>query len=124
MSSLRILCQDNPQRTIALVTAEHALIFHHHSTDPVPSRHNYNNESPRCLVEFLELSSADLKNYRFLGHGYGTLGLINLNEDVFLCVVTGFSRAATVRPGEAVLRIENVDFCIFSLFPRIIVCMV
>lgn len=112
MSSLRILCQDNPQRNVALVTAEHALIYQHHYSDTASSSHYNSNEPPRCQVEFSDLSSVDLKNYRFLGHGYGTLGLINLNEDVFLCVVTGFSRAATVRPGETVLRIDDVDFCI------------
>ena len=108
MSSLRILCQDHPQRTIVLATAEHALIFQYCSTDPAP---NVSNEPPRCLVKFSGLSSVDLKGYRFLGNGYGTLGLITLDEDVFLCVVTGSSKAATVRPGETVLRIENVDFC-------------
>ena len=109
MSSLRILCQDHPQRTIVLATAEHALIFQYCSADPAP---NVSNEPPRCLVKFSGLSSVDLKGYRFLGNGYGTLGLITLDEDVFLCVVTGSSKAATVRPGETVLRIENVDFCI------------
>lgn len=106
MSSLRIFCQDYPQRTIALVTPEHALIFYC-STDIVP---NSQREPPRCLVEFSSLSSVDLKGYRVLGNGYGTLGLVTLNEDVFLCVVTGSSKAATVRPGETILRIDNVDF--------------
>lgn len=111
MSSLRIFCQDYPQRTIALVTPEHALIFYC-STDIVP---NSQREPPRCLVEFSSLSSVDLKGYRALGNGYGTLGLVTLNEDVFLCVVTGSSKAATVRPGETILRIDNVDFCTTSL---------
>lgn len=110
MSSLRILCQDYPQRTIALVTAEHALVFHC-STDIVSNSQRHSDEPPRCLVKFSRLSSVDLKGYRFLGNGYGTLGLVTLNEDVFLCVVTGSSKAATVRPGETVLRIDNVDFC-------------
>lgn len=116
MSSLRILCQDYPHRAIALVTAEHALIFQHCSTDPAPNTQRH-NEPPRCLVKFSSLSSVDLKDYRFLGYGYGTLGLITLDEDVFLCVVTGSSRAATVRPGETVLRIDSVNFCIIPYNP-------
>jgi hypothetical protein len=36
--------------------------------------------------------------------------MITLNEDVFVCVVTGASQAATVRPGETVSRIDNVGF--------------
>ncbi|XHG05215.1 hypothetical protein AWENTII_008459 [Aspergillus wentii] len=107
MSSLRILCRDLPHRTIALVTTEYALIFQHGSIDAVASNQN---GTPRCLVEFSNISSIDWRDYRFLGEGYGTLGLITLDEDVFLCVVTGSSKAATVRPGETVSRIDNVDF--------------
>lgn len=105
MSNLRVLCRDNPQRTIALVSSDHALVFHHTSTDTGAK------DSPRCQVEFLDLGSADLDGYRPLGIGYGTLGLVTLNEDVFVCVVTGSSQAATVRPGEIVSRIDNVGFC-------------
>jgi hypothetical protein len=57
------------------------------------------------------LKSVDLKGYRALGHGFGTLGLITLGEEVFLSIVTGSSSAAVVRPGEAISRIDNVDFC-------------
>jgi hypothetical protein len=52
----------------------------------------------------------DLQDYRLLGEAQGTLGLITLNKDVFLCVVTTSSRAATVKPGETILRIDNVEF--------------
>ena len=112
MSSLRILCQDHPQRIIVLATAEHALIFQYCSADPAP---NVSNEPPRCLVKFSGLSSVDLKGYRFLGNGYGTLGLITLDEDVFLCVVTGSSKAATVRPGETVLKDRKCGFLYYAI---------
>lgn len=105
MSNLRVLCRDQPQRTIALVSSDHALVFHYTPTDTVAK------DSPRCQVEFLDTTSVDLKGYRSLGHGNGTLGLITFNEDVFVCVVTSSSQAATVKPGESVSRIDSVGFC-------------
>ncbi|KAJ5875527.1 Inositol-1-4-5-trisphosphate 5-phosphatase 1 [Penicillium subrubescens] len=104
MFNLRVLCQDQPRRTIALLASDHVLIFHYNEAEGGP------RAAPRCQVEFLEASSVDLAGYRSLGAGYGTLGLVTLNEDVFVCVVTGSSQAATVRPAEAVSRIDNVDF--------------
>jgi hypothetical protein len=108
MSNLRVLCRDYPKRTIALVSSDHALVFHYTSTDTGAK------DRPRCLVEFLDLTLVDLEGYRPLGIGYGTLGLVTINEDVFVCVVTGSSQAATVRPGEIVSRIDNVGFCRFD----------
>ncbi|KAJ5053555.1 Inositol-1,4,5-trisphosphate 5-phosphatase 1 [Penicillium rubens] len=104
MTNLRVLCRDQPQRTIALVSSEYALVFHYTSADTSAK------DSPRCQVELSDLGAVDLKGYRPLGYGYGTLGLVTLNEDVFVCVVTSSSQAATVRPGETVSRIDNVGF--------------
>lgn len=105
MFNLRVLCRDQPQRTIALVTSDHALIFHYSAAETGAKT------APRCQVEFANVSSVDLEGYRSLGAGHGTLGMITLGDDVFVCVVTGSSQAATVRPGESVSRIDNVDFC-------------
>ncbi|GFF16671.1 DNase I-like protein [Aspergillus terreus] len=110
MTSLRILSRDHPHRTLALATDDCALIFQYTSESGAGHQRRNNNDPPRCLVEFVSHSSAELKGYRSLGLGFGTLGLVTLDEDVFLCVVTGSSRAATVRPGETVSRIDNVDF--------------
>ncbi|KAJ5732828.1 hypothetical protein N7493_004309 [Penicillium malachiteum] len=104
MYNLRVLCRDQPQRTIALVTSDHVLIFHYNAANARSS------STARCQVEFLDVASADLKAYRPLGAGHGTLGLVTLNEDLFVCVVTTSSQAATVRPGESVSRIDSVDF--------------
>lgn len=103
MSNLHILCRDHPQRTIALVTADQVLVFQYSSTET--------KNTPRCQVEFSDVSSIDLGSYRSLGDGYGTLGLVTLGEDVFVCVITASSKVATVRPGETVSRIDTVDFC-------------
>jgi hypothetical protein len=115
MSTLRVLCQDHPRRTIGLATSNSILLFRHSPT-PVDSLSNVSNthiDTPRCLVEFCSLSSVDLREFRQIGEGRGTLGLITLNNDVFICTVSASSRAATVRPGETVLRIENVEFCTY-----------
>jgi hypothetical protein len=64
------------------------------------------------MVEFAELSKVNLDNYSSLSSLpiQGTLGLITLNGDVFLCVVTGASQVASVRPDETALRIYGVEF--------------
>lgn len=69
------------------------------------------------MVEFTTVESADLEGYRSLRgvatswKVHGTLGLITLNNDVFLCVVSGVApRPITIRPGETVKKIEGVDF--------------
>lgn len=111
MSNLRILCRDYPERAIALATSEYALVFQHGSPDQVAGPRSGGKDAPRCLVEFASISHLEADDYRILGYGHGTLGLITLDEEVFLCVVTRCSRAATVRPGETVSRIDNVDFC-------------
>lgn len=125
--SIRVLLCEYPNRAIALVTATHALIFRHStSSDPVtlingstssfqtvPSRTSSDGAgTPRCMVEFTELSRIDLSDFRTLSASqvHGTLGLITISGDVFLCVVTGAVKVATVRPGETVEKIYGVDF--------------
>ena len=64
------------------------------------------------MVEFADVSSVDLSDYRTLSPlpVHGTLGLITIANDVFLCLVTGASKVATVRPGETVEKIHGVEF--------------
>lgn len=64
------------------------------------------------MVEFADVSSLDLTDYRTLSPMpiHGTLGLITINNDVFICVVTGTTRVASVRPGETVEKIHGVEF--------------
>ncbi|PYH97010.1 DNase I-like protein [Aspergillus ellipticus CBS 707.79] len=110
MPSLRIYTRKYPTRTVVLITAEYALIFRHGLTDSEIDASRNNKATPRCLVEFISSESLDLQGFRLLGDGHGTLGLVTFGEDIFLCVVTGSSKAATIRPGETVSKIENVDF--------------
>lgn len=129
--SVDILLKDHhPQRSIALVTPTHTLIFRHSpsSREPQNGEHGSNNNSltsivdrnnngpsassPRCMVELAELGSVALDDYRRLSSQpcLGTLGLITLGGDIFICVITGAREVASVRPGEAVLRIQAVQF--------------
>ncbi|KAI9839420.1 MAG: inositol polyphosphate 5-phosphatase [Thelocarpon superellum] len=125
---INVLLREHPHRAIALVTETHALIFRH-SPSTVESAANGSIAAvslalapapaqgaavvePRCIAEFSGLDAVDLSDYRPLSliPVQGTLGLITVNGDVFLCVVSGASRVATVRPGETVQRINAVEF--------------
>lgn len=110
--SLKVLLRDYGQRSIALVTATYALVFRNNS--PSASQSSIPKaKTPRCIVEFAAVDDVDLSDYkslRLLGV-HGTLGLINVNQDVFLCIITAASSVATVRPGETVQRIVSVEFC-------------
>jgi len=65
------------------------------------------------MVEFSRIDEVDVSEFRTLnlGNAHGTLGLITVNGDIFLVVVSGASKVATVRPGETVQRIHSVVFC-------------
>jgi hypothetical protein len=124
--SIRVMIREYPNRAIALVTASHALIFRHSpsTTDAVQngslpsiqtmqSRTSIDSQgAPRCMVEFASLNSLDISDYRSLSPlpVHGTLGLITINNDVFICVVTGAKEVALLRPGETVERIFGVEF--------------
>ena len=62
------------------------------------------------MVEFAELANLDLSEHRNVAAARGTLGVITLKNDVFLCVVTGSVEVATLRPGETIQRIYSVEF--------------
>ena len=108
--SPQILLRADPDRSIALATASHVLIFRHSPVlnNPAPSSIY---SSPRYIVEFGTVENTDLASFTPLRKIYGTLGLITVNADVFLCVITGSSTVATVRPTEHVHRIVSVEFC-------------
>lgn len=65
------------------------------------------------MVDFSTLDAVDLTDYRPISPlpMEGTLGLITIDNDVFLCVVNKSTRVATVRPAETVQRVEDVEFC-------------
>ena len=121
----RVLLRDQPHRAIALTTSSHVLIFRHSSTSRAGSASTTSlhiqaagsgiageTGGPRCIVELAEVEKVDLSGYKPISLSvHGTLGLITVEDDVFLCVVSGTSRAAQRRPEETVNRILSVDFC-------------
>lgn len=121
--SIRALIKEQAPRAIALATSTHVLIFRHSPSSVDANGSAFRNTSqtplqgngagiPRCLVEFSAVDNVDLSDYRSLSSlsVYGTLGLITINNDAFLCVVSSATRAATVRPEETVQRINAVEF--------------
>jgi hypothetical protein len=123
--SCQLLIREHPHRAIAIVSATHALILRYSSTTSeaiangsLPSvgsarpRTSGDTAASKCVVEFSPVSTQTLTEYRPLMHRpvYGTLGLISVGRDVFLCVITHSARMATLRPGETVERIDDVQF--------------
>lgn len=106
----QVLIRDFPHHEIALVTDHVALIFRH-SPVAIGDDSRGAAKSHRCIVEFSPKTPSSLDGFRARSNAYGTLGLMTLDGDVFLCVITGSSQVATVRPDETVQRIHAVDFC-------------
>lgn len=109
----RVLLRERPNRALALVTTTHALILRHISSTTSSSQaQSGGNAGLRCLVELVHAREVDLSEYKVISRQnvIGTLGLITVENDVFLSVVSGASKAALVRPGETVQRILNTDF--------------
>ncbi|EME39404.1 hypothetical protein DOTSEDRAFT_75181 [Dothistroma septosporum NZE10] len=118
---IRVFLRDSPQRAIALATDSHVLIFRHSPTSSSVKQGSSTSvndgATPRCIVEFSPWEGLDMDGYRTLSSlsVQGTLGLVTVNNDVFLCVVNGSTKVATVRPGETIQRILSVEFhCLSS----------
>ncbi|KAH8885245.1 hypothetical protein GQ53DRAFT_372822 [Thozetella sp. PMI_491] len=126
--SCQILIRDYPHRSIAIVSSNHALILRHSqttseaiangsltsvaSTRPRAGSNASEGLAAKCIVTFNAVTDKILDEYRPLTPQpiYGTLGLISIERNVFLCVITQASRVATVRPGETVEKIQGVQF--------------
>lgn len=100
--ALRLLLREHPRRALAVLTDSHALVFRHiqssTSADLGSKNQTGTTSSPsKCMVEFAAHNDVDLEGYRVLRKSgiHGTLGLININADVFLCVISGAVRVAT-----------------------------
>lgn len=125
--STRVLLCDRPHRSIALVTSSHALVLRHSpatteaallgksasSRNPKSRGLSISSAVPQCMVDFAALDTIRVDDYRTLTPSgvHGTLGLITINDDVFLCIVSAAARVASIRPGETVQRISSVEFC-------------
>ncbi|KAK7228548.1 hypothetical protein V2G26_000718 [Clonostachys chloroleuca] len=128
--SSELYIRDHPHRSIAIVSSSHTLILRYSSSssDFAPngshaSLHSNrgrngagDSTSAKCMVEFTPVTQKLLKDYRPLSHRpvYGTLGLIAVNGEVFLSIITQAARVASVRPGETVEQIGGVAFYCLS----------
>lgn len=126
--SLRVFLQEDP-RVIALASERHVMVFRYNRTrqrrktsaasspavgsDAVLGVPNQQAATPKCAVEFTALENCDLSSYRLVRASgiHGTLGLINIDADVYLCVINAAIKVATVRPDEHVQKILSVEFC-------------
>ena len=122
--SSKLLLREHPQRALAVLTDSHALIFRH-SLSSTGADYGSNNETStrcsalKCMVEFTARKDVDLDGYRALRVSgvHGTLGLININADVFLCVISGAVRVATgmrTMPGIRLLSVGQL----FELYEK------
>jgi len=111
---MRVLLKDLPKRAVALASETHVLTFRPNTIKPrtTSSTQADKQVQAQCTVEFSSIEEADLTGFISLSSLiiYGTLGLIQIKDDTFLCVVNGSNRIATTRPGENVLQITSVDF--------------
>ncbi|KAL8942373.1 MAG: hypothetical protein Q9216_001693 [Gyalolechia sp. 2 TL-2023] len=111
--SLRIFLQDNP-RILLLASENHGLTFRYNPLgyDGASEGRHFASSVPECVVEFATLKSLDLSGYRMIKPSgvHGTLGLVNIDTDIYLCIISAAVKVATVRPDENVQRILSVDF--------------
>lgn len=130
--SSELYIRDYPFRSIAIVSSSHALILRYSHVGSGPTEATLVNGSnnnlsrarggqnepiaAKCMVEFSPVTEDLLKDYRPLSPQpiYGTLGLMAVQNEVFLSVITHATRVATVRPGETVERIQGVAFYCLS----------
>ena len=104
--SSKLLLREYPQRALAILTDSFALIFRHsRSTSAGASSSRETSTRPwasKCIVEFTTHNALELRDYRMLRSGIcGIVGLININTDIFLCII---SRAACVATGTYTLQ--------------------
>lgn len=104
--SLKLLLRDTHQRAFAVVGNSHALVFrqsNNYSTaaDGQLDGTSFKASTTKCMVEFTALDDLDFTGFHELHTStvHGTLGLINIQNDVFLCIISGSTRVATVRSG-------------------------
>ena len=109
--ALRILLQNQPTRSINIVSESHALLIRASSEAWTPATSDRYATS-KITASFVVLDDVDLVHSQVLcPKGFGTLGVVSFDKDLFLCVITAASPVASVRPGELVQRILAVEFC-------------
>lgn len=102
---MKIYVRHSP-RSIALANDDYALVIRY------ADRSHSKDSLHKCLLEFTQRSSIDFDKYRLLSdiEHKGCLGLIEINSDVFVCLISGSEVVASPRYGETVNLIHGVEF--------------
>ena len=122
--TIRVLLKESPERAVALATEDHILTFKYNRVDINEPRNSsttsQNGPSQasqhQCMVDFSPTAGLDLRDFRSPTYQniHGTLGLVSIGPDVYLCVVNGANRVASAYSGENIQQITSVEFCEFS----------
>ncbi|CAG8435658.1 8673_t:CDS:10 [Funneliformis mosseae] len=72
----------------------------------------YDRQRPQCNVTLVKDTEFNKSEYRQLSPRpvYGCLGLLQVEKDMFMAVVTDCQHIGEIRPGESVHRISDVEF--------------
>lgn len=94
-----LVSQINDTRKIALVSDNYALEFR-------PAAAN------SCAINLVHKSELKSQNYKILSkhNVYGFIGLIEIDNNIFIGAITGFAKVANPTPKETVNKIYAVDF--------------
>ncbi|TID31090.1 hypothetical protein CANINC_000334 [Pichia inconspicua] len=99
---MNVLLRSGSKRTLALESHSHVLLF------------RYIKETRKSAIELVPKNEFIDKQYKQLSRSksrsHGFLGLIEMNGDVFLCVITSKITVATPIDGESVNKIVDVEF--------------
>jgi hypothetical protein len=97
---MNILLRTGSKRTLALESKTHVLLF------------RYINETQKCAIELIDKDSFIAYPYKQLSRSkpQGFLGLIEMNNDIFLCVITSKIHVAQPLPDEDINKIADVEF--------------
>lgn len=86
--------------------------------DPSPKLLDHDAPSSQVQAHVIPVSSLqdELPNLRRLTNSpsAGCIGLLSLGSDVFLCIVTLATQVGLLRPGETVMRVQQVQFYSFT----------
>ena len=97
---MHILVCNGRRRTLALVSHFHVLLF------------RFIESTGKCAIELIDKNSFISNSYKQLSRSknYGFLGLIEMNNDIFLCMITSKIQTAQPLKGENINKIQDVEF--------------
>lgn len=107
---MRVYTRRAAPRTVYLSTNEYVLSFRLPQDAELANRPS---AEATVVVEFQPAHEVDLGPCELVADCFGCIGLIDVANDVFLCVISARSRAAVPTPRRTVWAIHDVEF--FSL---------